>query len=461
MSADTDPIKHIVVLMLENRSFDHMLGSMKSLYPTLDGINAMQPFVNLDKNGNRYVQSPHASFKLPRGIDPKHEYANVCDQLFKPAPNGGFVQDFLDHVKNIPAQAQEVMDYFDRQGSNRLNIMHALAERYLIADHWFSSVPGPTWPNRFFVHSGTANGYVSMGSPLRYWKRFPQMTVYDRLQQRGIPWRIYFGDVAQSFMLRRLRHRPLVQHFHFMSRFFEDAAGPAKDFPAYSFIEPKYFLPRRTDQHPPHDVGHGDELIGRVYSALTKNEELWASTLLIVVYDEHGGFFDHAVPPPAVPPGGPVHEHFRFDRAGVRVPAILISPHVDQGFDPTPFDHTSILKYATEKWGLDHLSDRVDAANSLAPLIRTTPVNMEPLALAGPAFSHRMNALLDTPQEQDGLDDLQRALLEITEAMESEMDDPIPSHTLRAERVINDPDLAGELARDRVARFLDLRRNEP
>src|SRR5205809_2504371 len=174
-----------------------------------------------------------------------------------------------------------------------LPVLHKLAEHFLICDHWFSSVPGPTWPNRFFVHSGTSLGHVDMPNGFFHpgIHLYDQPTVYQRLSEKGISWKIYFGDVPQSLVLIHQLMHPKGYHHH--DRFFEDAAGPEAGFPQYSFIEPYYFGAKQSDQHPPTDVRHGEALIASVYNAIRSNDQLWNSTLFVLLYDEHGGFYDH------------------------------------------------------------------------------------------------------------------------------------------------------------------------
>ncbi len=174
-----------------------------------------------------------------------------------------------------------------------LPVLHTLAENFAICDHWYSSLPGPTWPNRFFIHSGTGNGHVKMPNGVfdKNWHVYDQTTVYDRLCELHISWKIYHHGMPQSLvMLHQLEH---ALHYHDMQRFFQDAAGPAGDFPQYSFIEPAYSGAEQNDQHPPSDIMQGEFLLAKVYNALRANGELWNSTLFVFLYDEHGGFFDH------------------------------------------------------------------------------------------------------------------------------------------------------------------------
>jgi hypothetical protein len=145
---------------------------------------------------------------------------------------------------------------------------------------------------------------------------YNQTTLYDRLNEKERSWKIYFGDIAQSWVLVNQWAPRNMINYHHMQRFFEDAAGPEPKFPSYVFIEPTYNPPGANDDHPCHNVLDGERLIAEVY-AIRANEELWRSSLLVVLYDEHGGYYDHVSPPPAVPPDHH-QEEFAFNRLGVR-----------------------------------------------------------------------------------------------------------------------------------------------
>jgi phospholipase C len=363
--SETDPIKHVVLLMMENHSFDQMLGCLQEIYPELDGvdINAADPRFNLDTAGNKVFQIPTDEQQVP--LDPKHEMRFVLDQIAN--GNSGFVTDFEKNVPgNTPQDRQFVMGYYLL---DRLPALHELARNFTVCDHWFSSLPGPTWPNRFFALSGTSSGRVLMPEgPLhpRLQEFFvqDQFTIFDRLREAGKPWRIYYYDFPSSLLLNRQRLPENLSGYFLIDKFFADARDE-KSFPSFAFIEPKYFGADQNDDHPPHNVFKAEKLIADVYNAIRSNPDLWESTLLVVVYDEHGGFYDHVVPPAAVAPDEH-HEEWTFDRLGVRVPAILVSPWVRAGVEKTVFDHTSLLKYLTDKWKLGPLGDRTKAANSIA-----------------------------------------------------------------------------------------------
>jgi phospholipase C len=357
----SDPFKHVVLLMLENHSFDQMLGCMTDVYPHLEGVRPNAPNVNRDDQGREYPQHPHV--RLQMKPDPKHESANALGQL--KGGNGGFIKDYLGvYGEKARDACPDIMGYFPR-GS--LPALHVLAEQFTICDHWFSSLPGPTWPNRFFALSGTSNGRVLMPDGVKQlgmlWTQ-TQDTIFDRINQRNervkeekISWHVYFYDFPSSLILRHQRRPENLANYRRINRFFEEARGPEADFPNFAFIEPKYFGIDQNDDHPPHNIMKAQKLIADVYNAIRSSPDLWASTLLVVVYDEHGGFYDHVEPPAATPPDSH-HEEYSFDRLGVRVPALLISPHMSAGVVSTPLEHTSLLRYLMRKWGLDPLGAR-------------------------------------------------------------------------------------------------------
>lgn len=419
-----DPIRHVVVLMLENRSFDHMLGDATSIYPDLEGIPQQgQKYRNTSSaSGTHYDQKPIAARVVAE--DPPHEFTDVQKQIGNSTTRlmGGFVDTYLTVAgvsESTPGQVDQVMAYFpfsDTPTGVKLPALQSLASNFLICDHWFSSVPGPTWPNRFFVHSGTCLGRTEMpagGNLKPLWPPYNQTTIYDRLSEKSIKWRIYHDGVPQSIVMTNLLPHylnPLTANYSGMTKFFNDAAGDEADFPQYAFIEPNYgfFGETGNDQHPPSDVVRGDQLIASVYNAIRGNEALWNSTLLIITHDEHGGFFDHVPPPATVAPDD--NNSKDFQRLGVRVPAILVSPWVDKGVCKTQFDHTSLLRYACDKWGMPQLSKRASPeagafqSNSLLPELikRAKPREDAPSAIASIEIRGRAAAVEAPPQPVAG-----------------------------------------------------------
>ena len=454
------PIKHVVVLMFENHSFDQMLGCMKSVYPELDGVDPANLRSNKDSTGHEYFQQQSNDTVV--SPDPMHELVHVLNQLKD--GNSGFVSEYEKEYAEQNPDLQRIMDYF---GMNDLPVLHELAKHFTICDRWYSSVPGPTWTNRFFVHSGTSKGVVTMPTSLldtKYYLHYDQDTIFDRLNLAKKTWRIYFGDVPQSLVLVHQRRPENAIHYRLIHKFYDDVNDGA--LPDYTFIEPNYQKGEQNDDHPPHSTIRAQRLLASVYNAVRKNEAIWNSTLLVVLYDEHGGFYDHVSPTAATPPAAfKAGDEYTFDWLGVRVPALLISPWVERAIIKTEdrFDHTSLLKYLTEKWGLAPLTDRVREAKSFADAIRTTEqprndtptsVPVPPLIIAKAAAALPEGAATDmTANELTEPDnDFQKSLAIFAEHLEKH-ELPVEAH-LKVMAVAG-PLSEGTIAKQRVLAFLN------
>jgi phospholipase C len=451
----TDSVEHIIVLMLENRSFDHFFGAV----PHVDGVDPNHPRSNLVAPGsaNAYQQDPDAVRKMKP--DPRHETKNVLRQIKPKALDrmGGFVNDFAIEEPGAKEAWGQVMAYFPL-GS--LAATHQLAQSFCVIDPWFSSVPGPTWTNRFFVHSGTSQGWVEMPDlPFHpNLHKYDQTTVYDRLNERNIPWRIYAGDIPQSLLLYNQRKKENRRNYRRLNQFYSDVAEPdASTFPSYVFIEPNYLPLGQNDQHPPHDVLKGDALIASVYNAVRANEALWKSTLLIVLWDEHGGFYDHVYPPSAQPPDHKNQEGFDFDQYGVRVPAMLISRWVTPASVFTPqdkvLDHTSILKFLTDKFNLGPLGNRVASAATFADALVSNADDTSPVSVGLSPHPLEMSAIGEERPER--LNRNQKALIEFSKHLELEMPVTPEAVGLRALRAMASPQSEVEVAKERAWLFIE------
>jgi phospholipase C len=249
-----------------------------------------------------------------------HETPNVLNQLDD--GNGRFVKDY--------ARAYPMTSHTERaqvmavHGPGALPAFHALARSFAVCDRWFSSVPGPTWTNRLFAMSGTAQGRVEMPAGIFHpnLHRYDQPSVFRRIEEAGRTCRIYAGDFPLSLLLADRRTLTGARSFAPIEQLEDDVRDPAS-FPDFAFIEPDYMGDDANDDHPPHDVAAGERLVARVYDAIRSERALWESTLLVVTCDEHGGFYDHVSPPAATPPDHH-HDEYTFDRYGVRVPAVLV-----------------------------------------------------------------------------------------------------------------------------------------
>jgi phospholipase C len=360
MSVGVDNLKHIVVLMMENRSFDHMLGALRKINPKINGLTGSES--NPDANGNPVPVQPLADYRDQLVHDPDHHFPGTDLQIFggqtgdgRAANMQGFVKSYLTQTNNDPNLAKEIMYYFKPE---KLPVLTTLAQEFVLFNNWFSSIPGPTICNRAFAHYGTSFGQVGMNV---FYIGKGIDSVYGRLIGANRTAKIYYYDQKSSTMeiVNLLTHQTEV--FGSFSQFIADCK--LGQLPDYAFIEPSYndhpgpgggeIL--ACDQHPTHDAHEGERFIGMVYNAIRDNDALWNSTALLVVYDEHGGLYDHVVPPACTPDDFSAKPAdtgtglpFAFDRLGVRVPAILISPYVPKGaIDNRVFEHASIPNTVT------------------------------------------------------------------------------------------------------------------
>lgn len=260
------------------------------------------------------------------------------------------------------------MEYFPR-GS--FPVTDYLCDNFLIGDRNFCSLPGPTWPNRFFGLTGTSKG-STVNTVVGHW--YNQDTIFTRLNSAKINWGVYYCSLPISLLLVQQNTPYNYMGYHKIDTFIEHVK---KDkLPEFCFIETDYSIEcqHATDYNPEH-VLVDDKLIAKIYDALRSNEKIWNETLLVINYDENGDFYDHVSPPPATPDGYISNDYPKlgpcnFDRYGFRVPLILVSPWIKKGVTHTVFDHTSILTYMQRKWNLDSLTPRVDAANDFSDLFQ-------------------------------------------------------------------------------------------
>ncbi|WP_152223979.1 alkaline phosphatase family protein [Pseudomonas sp. SCB32] len=413
-------IKHVVVLMMENRSFDHLLGDYKSIDPNCNGVDRKAPRSNALTlaSGGAPIQitqtaelatdfslwAPPPCEKLApgtdrEGVDLGHEYADVVKQLTDgqssdlAAPGmGGFAQnayekarkDLKVHKVYAQSMAQRAMNFVPfgaDSASDPLPAIQGLARHFTVCDRWFSSVPGPTWPNRFFAMLGSSHGRVTMpssGTLLAGIKslitQFGEESIFSLLKANGHDARIYSnGKLPLAAMIKEgLRHASIDT---FKADVIDD------NLPELAWIEPGYGLLYDTlgpndSHHPSEDLRIGDRFIGEVFNALLENQDVWEKTVFVLLYDEHGGFYDHVVPPQTIapddrPPDVTWSGQLPFTRLGVRVPAILASPWLQPGLlkcsgdlDQEHYDHTSLLAFLCDHFALprEKLGGRVQQA---------------------------------------------------------------------------------------------------
>lgn len=402
-------IKHVFVLMLENRSFDHMFGKSG-----IAGIEVAQSGHKNDHLGTAIPFGGGAPEQM--AVDPAHEFDSVVEQLGGPGavfpPDGpypaikntGFAANFHKVFKTPPtpgaASVAAVMQAINP--AVQAPALLTLAKNFAICDRWHASMPGATWPNRFFVHGASSSGldHSPTAVDIAIWEAqlsnftYPNGSIYDRLGKAKC--RLYqdksgplAGKIPQVAALKNVN----LSEVRPLARF---AADLAKPYPfGYTFIEPAYgnilnnSYRGGSSQHPLDGLASGDRLIARVYNAI-RSSPLWEESMLVITYDEHGGFYDHVAPPAAVPPGdafNPKHNQHGFDFSsyGVRVPAVVVSPWIKAGtVDHTLYDHSSVPATLTRLFGKDPLTERDKHANDLLALV-SGPLRSDcPQSISGP-----------------------------------------------------------------------------
>jgi phospholipase C len=393
-------VDHIVVLMLENRSFDHMLGYLS--LPREQGGGARSDVDGLtgpDRNVNQFDGRGYPIHHLDRTQfvgeteDPDHSGASVDEQLAGDC--AGFVANFArissQRASKAGVSAPDpglVMGYYD---ADDLPVYDHLASEYCVVDRWFSSVPGATWPNRLYSIAGQAAGERDDASPPIY--SLPSFVRF--LEQFDVSWGWYSFDPGTLRAVDPAYRLSGHEHFSYVDSrklsigerivgalteegsFLDDVAEGK--LPSVSWIDPRFkdlrvLGPDSNDDHPPSDVLAGQDLVLTVYHALSSSP-LWRKTLLVIIYDEHGGFYDHVNPPAAT------DDHPDFQRLGVRIPALLASPLVARGSTSTTllgpdfhFDHASVIRTVLARFcdrdgQIPEMTARVAAANHLGHLL--------------------------------------------------------------------------------------------
>ena len=394
-------IEHFVVLLLENRSFDHLFGfANPPAGETLDNLlslpalpsNLLDPAKPESAANPAFPAEQPAPFAVHDKDGPSHSFNSVNIQLSgdtrgpsaaNPIRNDGFVQNYAKilstHMRDVDhAHIAEVMQCFS---ADQLPSINQLAREFCLCDRWHCEVPGPTMPNRMFMHAATSEGYVHND----FKRPYSSKTVYELFEEKGLKWAIYFHDLFDLLQFPKLAQTP--DHMRRFDRWAGDVA--AGNLPEFTFLFPRFMnghgpngeTLQANSQHAPEDVRFADHLIADVYDALAANTELFNKTALIVTYDEHGGFYDHVLPGAAPNPDGQNSPNpddranfrlpfFAFDRIGLRVPAIIVSPWIAKGsVEHRQLQHTSVIKTVREMFGLGGpLNHRDNSAQSFADL---------------------------------------------------------------------------------------------
>jgi phospholipase C len=381
-------IDKIVVLIMENRSFDHLLGYLK-LEENRNDVEGLTPGLS-NSDGQKTYSVHHLDHTaLQPNQDPCHSGQCVADQLQD--NNGGFVSNYVSTHPNDP-ERDLVMGYYNK---NEVTTYDYLAGEFTLCDHWFSSVPGATWPNRLYAVTGCADGSKDNKTiPIYNLPAFVR-----KLDAQKVTWDWYSDNFFGSTLnLTDGRYRS--RSVYHLDDFYQQAADGT--LPSVCWIDPLFTSSpgaiAANDDHPPADIRHGQDFVLNIYHALVSNSDQWNETLFVVVYDEHGGFYDHIVPPAAE------DDRPSFRSYGVRVPAILVSPWVPQGkVISNLFDHTSIIKTILLRFcrradgSIPDMGKRVMAANHLGYALTEETPRPSP---AKEGYQHVVAALADWHAER-------------------------------------------------------------
>ncbi len=396
-------IEHVVVLMMENHSFDNLLGLVPSQVPgrgRVDGLTVRggKPLnFNLDAQGHP-VYASHATSPCQLVGLPTQAW-NASHQSWGNGRNDGFVL----------ASGPVAMEYWDQRD---LPFTYSLVRHFPIGQRYFASALAQTYPNRRFFFCGTSSGLVATNLSQTLHLPAANGTIFDRLDQHRIPWGVYYEDapsplIVPGFFTARRAHR--LKRF---DRFYADAA--AGRLPHFTFLDPNY---RTTSEENPQDIQVGERFIAEVVRALMR-APTWKSTALFITYDEHGGYYDHVPPPRAIKPdsaaplpvpGQPPLAPGGFDRYGFRVPLVVVSPWARAGYVSSIVqDHTSITAFVEHKWNLPAMTFR-DA--NAAPMLDyfdfgrpafARPPKLAPAAGLQPGLAACQAAGLNPPLTEPG-----------------------------------------------------------
>jgi phospholipase C len=327
-------IKHVVVVMMENRSFDHFLGWL----PGADGQQA--GLIYTDNRGTAFETHPLApDFQGCNHPDPDHTYEGgriqyddgLCDGWLRAGSNDDFAIGYYTQ-DDLPFLGQAAQDW-------------------TVCDRYFSPIMAPTYPNRIYQHSAVTDRLDDSTS------HSTLSTIWDLLAQAGLRGRYYYNDIPFTDVWGT-KYSSINRKY---DQFLQDCASG--DLPEVAFVDPPFFSENAgtsSDDHPYGDIRAGESFLYQTYRAVTTGPE-WESTVMVINFDMWGGFFDHVAPQEA-PDVDPA-----FALRGFRVPCVLVSPFATPGAVAQGiYDHTSVLKMIEWRWGLPALSVRDAAANNLA-----------------------------------------------------------------------------------------------
>jgi phospholipase C len=371
-TASMPEIEHIVVVMMENHSFDNLLGMVPHQVRgrrSVDGLTIKRGKVvnaNPDVNGN-LVTAQHATSPCQLAGEPSQSW-NASHQAYDNGRNDGFVT----------GSAPVAMRFWDKRD---IPFTYSLAQSFPIGERHFCSVLGQTFPNRCYFFAGTSSGTINDTVAIL---PPPGGTIFDRLDAHNISWGVYYQNYPTLELVPGTITPARTTRLHKFDRFLSDVA--AGRLPQFTFLDPDY---NTTSQENPQDIQLGERFIAQTVHALMQARS-WKHTVLFLTYDEHGGYYDHVPPPSAIPPDSvaPILESgdvpAAFDRYGFRVPTIVISPWAKPRYvSRVVHDHTSIAAFIERKWNLPAMTYRDANAHPMTNYFDfRKPAFLEPPKLA-------------------------------------------------------------------------------
>jgi phospholipase C len=332
------PVDTVVVLMMENRSFDHFLGWLGSDSAYVDA-GKRRYGKDFSVAGRTNLRYPNAHGELV----PTESISNLGHDAFRGCghkiPSHGWTASRVqrDHGFLANGSGNDVFAVSYNSASD-LPVLGTLAKRFTLFDHYHSSLLGPTFPNRQYMHSAQSEGMKGNPGPLDVGV-YKAETIWDRLDRAGVSARYYYYDLP----LLLLWGDRFANRVSSVDRFLTDAK--AGTLPNVAFVDPGFTDDDRTDDHPQGDTRSGQRYVAALFNALARSPQ-WARTAFVVTYDEWGGFFDHVRPPILADDRASTNDANNFGQAGFRVPTVLASPYAKPGFvDHRVYDHTSILRF--------------------------------------------------------------------------------------------------------------------
>lgn len=372
---DDIPIDHIIVVMMENRSFDHLLAELPSM--GVDAEVADASHTNLDAMGEE-VAFHHLEDMCFE--DTNHEWGGVHKQFNDGAMDGFVVTN--DTWSGATDGGKRAMGYY---GKDDLPFLYGLAANYAISDRYFCSVLGPTFPNREYLYAATSFGHTENDLFQK-----PMPTLFEAMDAGGVTWAEYFFTLPGTGVFLNTytspEHRDNYRQFDEFQMDLDSGT-----LPQVVFLDPDLASERGkgNDFHPPGDAQVGEQFLEEVVKAVTASA-IWPRTALLITWDEHGGLYDHVAPPSACPPddlkptpGDPDYPDARFDRLGIRVPLIVVSPWAKKQYvSHHVYDHTSITRFIEARYSLPALTGRDANAEPLTDLFDfSAPQLLTPPAL--------------------------------------------------------------------------------